>query len=339
MHIPTFQVDYDEFWEWCRNIDTKSPPSKLLDDPSFISLLFAVLLCGASGAPASMWASRNLQATRKETTMHGLKSAYTKSLLMNQHLEHPTFNSLVSTLLTGPFIDHPYESMQSVVSVSTTVRIAQTMGLHSERTWSALNLEIQETRRRVWLHIVWLDVQSSIASGLPVCCGSDMHGGVSMIAETPTNNSVSCSQAAQPFTSGEPVATIYAIGRFETAHLESLIVASLQSAKGLTYEDFSGLFMATKQLHQKIDTLIAKLRTEDAETSSRLNSVCQFTHPKLSKEELSQNTVLVAWTRVMLMLLKFEVAILLQKPLLQEPECENPQARKTWIRYVRKRIF
>ena len=261
---------------------------------------------------------------------------------MSQSLEHPTFNNLVSTLLTRPFMDLPHEPMRNLVSVSTTVRIAQTMGLHCEWMWSALDPVAREMRRRVWWHIVWLDVQSSVSTGLPLCCGSEIRETVSMIAGTRDeeikNLSASSSPPAESLTPGESVAMLYAVGRFETARLESIIVTRLQSEQGLTHEGFRELLTATKQLHQKIDSLIARIPTrgipEKGFIPSSLANASPVTHPSFYKDDASQPTVFAAWTRIMLTLLKSEVAILLQKPFLQPPDCKNQQAQKSWTRYV-----
>ena len=115
-------------------------PQKFIDDPTFFCLLFAILYCGASAAPEAHWTSDMLQGECKDTILKQLKAAYTASLSQSFHLEHPTINTLVSMLLTGPFINPPHESMQSLVSISTTVRIAQSMGLHREATWSELSI-------------------------------------------------------------------------------------------------------------------------------------------------------------------------------------------------------
>lgn len=341
VHTTTLLADYAEFWEWCRNSHTAMPPAKIVDNPTFVCLLFAILFCGASAAPAVMWTSASLQTLRKETTVNHLKSAYMASLSMCQHLEHPTFNTLVSTLLTGPFNDRPSEPMHNLLSVGTTVRIAQTMGLHLEPTWSALDPVTREMRRRAWWHIVWLDVQSSISTGLPLCCGTDMQDAVSMIFLTrdeEISNLSSASSLPTHLRSGESVAMIYAIGRCETAHLESKIVSRLQSAHGLTHEGFGELVTATKQLHQRLDTLIAKIPSQGIPEKGfipfRLANASPLTHPSFYKDDTSQPTVFAAWARIMLTLLKFEVAVLLQKPILSSAESEKPQERQLWTRYV-----
>ena len=150
LHPRIFQADYDQFWDWCRNSDSTLPSEKLRDDPTLICLLFAVLYCGASAAPAASWTYSNLQGLQKETTVSHLQLAYMTSLSLCQHQDHPTLNTLISTLLTRPFLDRPLDPVRNLLHVSTTVRIAQMMGLHREKAWSPLNLVDREIRRRVW---------------------------------------------------------------------------------------------------------------------------------------------------------------------------------------------
>ncbi|CRG86472.1 hypothetical protein PISL3812_03478 [Talaromyces islandicus] len=314
VHRVTLQAEYDEFWECCRNGDT--PPAKLVDDPTFICLLFAVLLSGASAAPAAIWEPVSPKRLEKEATLNDLKAAYETSLSMSKHIEHPTYNTLVSTLLTRPFMDEPRDPMRNLVSVSTTVRIAQAMGFHSELACSDLDTVVREMRRRAWWHIVWLDVQSSISTGLPLCCGNDMQ-------DTP----------AEMVGSGESVAMIYAIGRFETACLEATIITRLQSPQGVTAAVLREMATSAKKLHQKIDTLIAKISTgEILEKGSPWANASPATHPFLYRDDTSQPTVIASLTQIMLTLLKSDVLVLLKKPYLQPPDSESPQARKSWHR-------
>lgn len=341
VHPATLQADYDEFWEWCRNSGTAMPPAKIVDNPTFVCLLFAILLCGVSAVPAIMWASASLQNLRKETIANHLKSAYTASLSMCRHLEHPTFNTLVSTLLTGPFMDRPTEPMQNLLSLSRTVRIAQTMGLHSESTWPALDPITQELRRRVWWHIVSLDVQSSISTGLPLCCGNVNQDEVSIITLLPHEKIGNCYSIPSPpvefLKSGESAAMIYAIGRYEVASLQSKIITSLQSKHGLIGEGLRGV-TAIKQLHQKLDVLIAKIPTEGFPARGLIPSSWEkaspLTHPSLYKDDTTKPTIFAAWVRIMLTLLKFEVIILVQKPILQSRTHEKPHELRTWMRYA-----
>lgn len=340
LHPPTLQADYDQFWDWCRNSDTAFPSEKLRDDPTLICLLFAVLFCGASAAPAASWTYSNLQGLQKETTVSQLQLAYMKSRSLCQHLEHPTLNTLISSLLTRPFLERPLDPMRNLLHVSTTIRIAQMMGLHRESAWSMLNPVDRGIRRRVWWHIVWLDVQSSISTGLSLCCGTETLEAVRMVDlndEEANNLRGDISLPNDSMDGGQSVAIIYAIGRFQMARLQARIVAHLQSPQGPTEEGFGKLVADAKQLLQKMNSLIALVSTqgfpEKGYISSRLANVSPFTHPSFYKDDASQPTVFAAWTRIMLTLMKFELAILLRKPFLVPPDSENPQSRKSWTRY------
>ncbi|KAJ5622723.1 hypothetical protein N7528_005955 [Penicillium herquei] len=336
LHPPELQVQYDDFWEWCRNNETSSPPEKLRDDPTFICLLFAILYCGASAAPATSWTHIKLQGLGKETTVSHLKSAYTTSLSLCQHLKHPTLNTLISSLLADPFLGRSSEPTHDLIQLSTTIRIAQIMGLHREASWSALTPVEQETRRRVWWHIVWLDVQSSISTGLTLCCGNDALEAVRMVGtiDEETSNSDTCSPHSDSATSGQSVAILYAIGRFQTARLQARIIRYLHSSEDRTQDGFEELVTDAKQLAENIDSLIARVPIlgipEEGCIPSRLANAAPYTHPLLYKEDASQPTVFTAWTRIMLTLLKSETAILLQKASLLPPDSKSLQSHKSW---------
>ncbi|KAJ5769079.1 hypothetical protein N7520_003638 [Penicillium odoratum] len=339
LHPPELQAQYDEFWEWCRKNETSSAPERLRDDPTFICLLFAVLYCGASAAPATSWTHTKLQGLQKETTVGHLKSAYTTSLSLCQHPKYPTLNTLISTLLAESFLGWASEPMHDLIQLSTTVRTAQIMGLHRESAWSALTPIEQETRRRVWWHIVWLDVQCSISTGLTLCCGSDALEAVGMVGtiDEETNNSASSSPRTDSAATGPSVAILYAIGRFQTARLQARIVANIQSPDGPTQDGFEEFFVDAKQLLENIDSLIAHVPMQGIPEKGcipfRLANASPYTHPSLYKEDASQPTVFAAWTRIMLTLLKSEIAILLQKASLLPPNSKSPQSHKSWTRY------
>ncbi|KAL4794666.1 hypothetical protein BDV19DRAFT_379370 [Aspergillus venezuelensis] len=339
LYCPTLRADYDEFWDWCRNSETALSSVRVRDDPTFICLLFAILLCGASAAPATSWMCASLQGLQKETIVNHLKSAYKTSLSLCQHVEHPTLNALVSMLLTGPFMDVPYEPMRNLVSVSTIVRIAQSMGLHREGTLhSALGPVDREIRRRAWWCIVWLDVQSSISTGLTPCSESDAINSVGMMADASEKDvgdlSDCFSPTPEPVASEQSIALMFAIGRSETARLQSKIVTCLQSGRRLTERGLKELFASVKGLQQKIDALITRIPSqgipERGFIPSRLAKASPSTHPLLYKDDTTQPTVLAAWARIMLTLLKFDTAILLQKPFLPPPDSSDSRSCKAW---------
>ncbi|KAJ5753995.1 uncharacterized protein N7511_008148 [Penicillium nucicola] len=305
----TLQKDYDDFWNWCEKNDESLPSQKFIDDPTFFCLLFAILYCGASTASDTHWDSAQLRNEYKDTILQQLKTNYTASLSQSRHLEHPTMNTLVSTLLIGPFIGHSYDSMEQSISISTTVRIAQSMGLHREATWSALNHKEQETRRRIWWHIVWLDLQSSVSTGLPLCCGSDTIDGASGVACENIDGAVMNSEVLD-------LPSVFTIGRSESTRLQSNIISHLQSSRDMTTNKLSDLAMDAKQLEQTLDTLIGRISTRTV------------------VEATSQPTDFTRWARAMLTLMQLETAILLHKPVLVSPVEKDLNSKKLWTRIV-----
>ncbi|KAL2859314.1 hypothetical protein BJX68DRAFT_261753 [Aspergillus pseudodeflectus] len=331
VHRPTLRADYDEFWNWCRDNMNALPPQKIRDDPTFFCLLFAALYCGASAAPSASWTSPELWGLRRETTIQSLKEAYEMSLSSCRHLEHPTLNTLVSTLLTWPFLEWPREPMGEAVALSATVRLSHSMGLHRDSaSSSALSPVDREIRCRVWWYIVRLDVQSSMSSGLPLCCGSEALEAVNMLNDTYDQEIGN----PGPGLLKQSIAIMFAIGCAETARLSSRIIAHLQSGRGLRRDAFAELVTAAKEHQEKIDALISRIPSqgipERGFIPSRLTNTSPSTHPALHRDDATEPTVLGAWMRAVLTLLKFDVAVLLHKSFLPPPESSNPEACKAW---------
>lgn len=75
------------------------------------------------------------------------------------------------------------ESLSSCSFVAVAFRVCQAMGIHKDGTDFGLG-EIQtEERRRVWCHLMHLDVMTSILSGLPLIASSEMFSDTRMIRE------------------------------------------------------------------------------------------------------------------------------------------------------------
>lgn len=173
--MPTFRKDYDSFLYWCRNNTTSLPDQRFLDDPTFLALLFAILCCGAITAPPSLWNVTVLHELKRETILEQLKDLHQKGLRVCQNQRHPTFNTLVASLFGHNCVEPDDEQVESLAFVSIAVRIAQRMGLHRDGTAYGLDAVTSEMRRRVWWHVVWLDVQASSMNGMETCCGSTKH--------------------------------------------------------------------------------------------------------------------------------------------------------------------
>lgn len=345
IHLPTFQTDYNNFWQWCRNSDISQPDNKLLGDPTFLCLLFSVLYSGAKVCPLAMWMNDSLQDLEKDSTVEHLRKTYSTSLSMCQHLQHPTISTLVSSLLAHSCSRPDAAHFEDLRFVSTILRIAQSMGLHRDGSSFGLDTITSELRRRVWWHIVWLDVQVSILHGSQLCCGcNEAEIDVRMVSETRDEdlfmitNGLS-SRGLPPSPSVTSVAMLLATGRFETARFQNFLVNSLNSARDLGQNQFDKIVSAAKKVQTKLDQLIVRIPTQGiSETGfipSRLASASPLTHEWLYSDRAGQATIWSSWAKNMLIMLRTEVAILVQKPFLARADSKSKQQQRMWNRYVR----
>lgn len=305
-----FRSNYHEFWDWCGK-DNCMPIKALVQDPTFICLLFAVLLAGASVASET---SRNVDISQKpdtNDTANQLRGACLGALTACRYTQHPTLNTLIASILVHHFTKK--ESIEMAMFVSTVTRLAQTMGLHQE--WD-LHFPDVETRRRVWWHIIWLDVQTSISSGLPICCGGDMLGGVQMPSGTDEDS----------------VIMLYATGQCKATKLQSQIILQFQGTRTISQGRIAELATSKDQLDHSIDNLISKIPVqgfpERGMFPSSFTNASPQTLSSLYDDQAKDPSVLGAWARIMLSLLKLETTIMLQKPLLESPD--SPNAQPPW---------
>ena len=347
IHLSTFQTDYNNFWQWCRNSDISQPDNKLLGDPTFLCLLFSVLYCGATVSPLAMWMADNLQDVEKSSTVERLRETYSTSLSMCQHLQRPTFSTLVSSLLAHSCSRSDAELLEDSKFVGMVLRLAQNMGFHHDGSSFDLDNITSELRRRVWWHIVWLDVHTCILHGSQLCCSSNQaEYNVKMVSETrdedllmmttgPLSRGLRPSLSAPSATS---ITMLLAIGQFETARFKHFLVNELNSARDLGKAQSERIFGAAKRMQTQLDQLIARIPTHGiSETGfipSRLANASPLTHEWLYSDGASQATIWSSWAKNMLIMLRTEVAILVQKPFLGRADCKSKPQQEMWNRCV-----
>lgn len=310
IHLPTFQTDYNNFWQWCRNSDISQPDNKLLNDPTFLCLLFSILCCGATVAPLAAWTAGSLQNIEKDKTVKQLRKMCSTSLSLCQHLQHPTFFTLVSSLLIHSCSKPGATHLEDLSFVSIILRVAQNMGLHRDGSSFGLDSITSELRRRVWWHITWLDVQTSILHGSPSCCSSNEVGSdVKMVSDTRDEDlSLMANgfgmRGLSPSSSATSIAMLLAIGRFESTRFKRFLANNLSSARDLGQAQFDNVVSAAKSLQTKLDKMIARIPTQGiAETGfipSRLATASPLTHEWLYSDRTDQATIWNSWAKNML---------------------------------------
>ena len=349
VHFPTLQKDYNSFWQWCRNSDISQPDNKLLGDPTFLCLMFSILYCGALTALPVIWITGNLKGLNKDAVVKQLRDIHSASLKACQHLNYPTTSTLVSSLLAHSCSEADVEPSEDLRFISTAVRIGQSMGLH--RDGSLFNLDIIncELHRRIWWHIVWLDVQSSLLHGTHTCCVSEEElKTFSMVSKTrdedlSQTNQHLLSRSPSPSSGATSVAMLLAIGRFETARFKHFLFTSLEDSRSLVQARLDECISTARSLQAKLDSLIANIPAqgvpEAGSIPSRLANASPMTYERLYGDRSSQPNVWSSWARIMLSMLKSETAILVQKPFLGRADSKTGQQPKMWIRCVKVLSF
>ena len=330
--------DYNDFWHWYQNVETELPTDKLINDPTFLCLLFTVLNCGATMASAVFWTTGALHNLKRQSTIEQLENASSTSLKLVQHLRFPTFNTLVASLLMHGCLRHEGQSSDDSDFVSAMVRVAYGMGLQIEASELKLDAVTCEMRRRVWWYILWLDLQHSIFKGLPMFCHNEAQRNVAMVSERRDKDIASpqCADVSTLLSGLCSASMLFAIGRFETARVERSMVNHLHSAQGAEGEYLEKINDAFKSLHITLNSLISRMPTqgvpEKGMIPSRLANASPLSHQELYMDHLNKPTVFTSWTRIMLTMLKTEAAILRERMSLQRGSVKNDEGQSQWNR-------
>ena len=231
------------------------------------------------------------------------------------------------------------ESSDDSGFVSAMVRNAYGMGLHIEASELKLDAVTCEMRRRVWWHILWLDLQHSIFKGLPMFCyTTEAQQNVAMVSER-RDRDIANPQSADVSTllSGPCSASmLFAIGRFETTRVERSMVNHLHSARRLEGEYLEKIQDSFKALLTTLSSLISRMPTqgvpEKGMIPARLANASPLGNQELYMDHSNKPTVFTSWTRIMLTMLKTEAAILLERMSLQRGSVKSEEGQCQWNR-------
>ena len=335
IHVPTFRLDYEEFWRWYENSSSVLPNDKLVNEPTFLCLLFSILYCGAVTSSA-FWATGALHDVEKGPLIKRMEGASTASLKYVQHMQHPTYNTLVASLLRHSCSKQGGHRDNDAGYVTTVMRLAQAMGFHLEASPNEHNSITREMQRRVWWHILWLDVQDSAFNGSPLYYQDDVCR--RMVAECQDKDLTSDSIAtgtAKPLDKGASAAMLYAIGRFETTRYERLVIRYLLGSRPHK-EKKHQIGNAFTGLETSLRTLIARIPAQGVPEKgllpSKLANASPGTHKSLYSDQLREPTAFGAWIRIMLIMLKTEANILFEKVDLEASGHSRIDMENRWSR-------
>ncbi|CAZ85483.1 unnamed protein product [Tuber melanosporum] len=171
IHVPTFAKEYNAFWAWFPNNIRSIPDPTLTENHGFFPLLLSVLYAGSMSLPAKV-IEKILTGQSKIEVTKSLYSGSMHALSASSFPRTPTVSSLIAFLITQTCLIREEEPLTSCSFLGMAMRVAQSMGLHRDGSLFGLNEIECEVRRRVWWHILYLDVQGAIATGLPPLGGS-----------------------------------------------------------------------------------------------------------------------------------------------------------------------
>ncbi|KAF7890222.1 hypothetical protein EAF00_008537 [Botryotinia globosa] len=150
-HIDTLIDEYSSFWA---NLSPKTSVESTL-------LILAVLYCGAANSTINI---------SQSTTLHDL---YEQLLdIVNLPTYHHTrrgssaIQLLQAYLLVNTFRVSTSFSQFRYGFLSHAIRLAQSLQLHSDKPYQSIGVQA-EVEKRIWWHLLFLDLQSTITTGTP----------------------------------------------------------------------------------------------------------------------------------------------------------------------------
>jgi hypothetical protein len=298
-----------------------------------------VLYCGAVAASPSLLAEASVRVRDTKALLSRLRAKLEETLSICNYPELPTLNGLVASILAwecDPTVD---EIFTTPPFISQSMQAARTLGLHREDAIMARGEVEAEIARRVWYHIIHLEVLATIASGSSLTYGSgeasyntrmphefnDASMGSGKLTIGPSNQNAQASSAM-----------LFAIGRYEMTRVLRQVIERCYSNLVPCKEDLGLLIAEMQQFENRIDGLISRLEVrgipEQGHISTQLLSANPLIHKRLYEDNPYEETVLNALVRIMLCMMKPYVWIVFNRQFLSE--VSSPQTSKMWSRYV-----
>ena len=294
-------------------------------------------------APVSFWSGvQPLAGLDIGSTVSQLRYSYLKGLEYCQYMRRPTLNTLVASLLGRSCSRPDSEALENLSFINMVVRIAQSMGLHRENRPEELDPVTREMYRRIWWHVVCLDMQYSFRYGSQPCCGTEGYQwNVQMVSES-SDEAISEFQPRffasipTPNSATTSMFMLFAIGRYETSRFMHRLLNRVNSCHQFNQTDLNFYLDDLKKLHIKINALINRMPTQGAPEKgfvpSRLANASMLAQEYLYTDQPEEPSVFVSWARITLTMLMTSSLLGLQKIFLGHPSLMPEQSEKLWMR-------
>ena len=164
LHISSFITQYQTFWTAFEDRDFHTKNCQVLrEEPSFVALLFSMIF-------ASIITNRletGFDEVHDRSFLRDLDKATSTALALVGFPRNPSIYSLAAFIFSQNPQVREEELLGSATYVSISYRAALSMGLHKDGTDFGIGPIENEVRRRLWWHIIHMDVMTSTSTGLP----------------------------------------------------------------------------------------------------------------------------------------------------------------------------
>lgn len=286
----------------------------LAENPSFLPLLFTVLFTG------SIARSRPDQGGNTTPPLETQKKLYyliPSTLSMVGFPYSPSLYSLMAFLLLNSMLIREEESLSSCSFVAVAFRVCQAMGLHKEGTHFGLEDIQVEERRRVWCHLMHLDVMTSIVSGLPLVASSDMFSDTRMIREI--RDEYLGKPHSEDAEADLPIDLNYIItaGRYDASSCLRDILVRQFSPRPVTSACIKEFEEKIEALQTRTEKRIARLTTQSQQEYDSSSSI--YSLSSASPGNVAENiNPRVLWGKDLLHLMIEKAYCLLYQPIMRD---------------------
>jgi len=183
------------------------------------------------------------------------------------------------------------------------------MGLHRDGSLFGLGEVECEIRRRVWWHIMHLDIQGAIASGLPPLGGSSEDQFDTKMVSELSDEFVGCEPSDSCDANQNSPAMILAVGRYETAQLLRKIIVRLLGIKPPRKADIAEMGQMILGLKGRLEERIARIPARG------LPEMGFIPHEEVDGAE--REGIFNSWARIMLSMMSDRAYGVLYQPFLK----------------------
>ncbi|KAF2167530.1 hypothetical protein M409DRAFT_22337 [Zasmidium cellare ATCC 36951] len=161
VHMPSITEKYNQFWRTAGSDESRSERSM-----PFVSLMMAILYAGSVACPQIVAGLED--DTGPEGFSTNLHQLAMKAVRLSNFPRTPNLESFTAYIICQATWMREEEPLVCVAFVGLALRVAHMLGLHKDPSnFPSIEPTEAETRRRVWWHLVHIDVSLAIAAGLP----------------------------------------------------------------------------------------------------------------------------------------------------------------------------